>query len=111
MSRTRLATCCSGLRQTLSALLILIAYAGCSSAPPLGSEEVSSTADALYTAVTSRRMELVDAVEEKLNKLHSEQQVSPAAMTALQAIIEQARAGQWQTAAEELDQLIRNQPA
>jgi hypothetical protein len=56
-------------------------------------------------------MELVDAVEEKLNKLHSEQQVSPAAMTALQAIIEQARAGQWQTAAEELDQLIRNQPA
>jgi hypothetical protein len=32
-------------------------------------------------------------------------------MTALQAIIEQARAGQWQTAAEELDQLIRNQPA
>lgn len=111
MSMTRPANCCRAIRQTLSALLILIACAGCSSAPPLGSEEVSSTADALYTAVTSRRMELVDAVEEKLNKLHAEQQVSPAAMTALQAIIEQARAGQWQAAAEELDQLIRNQPA
>jgi hypothetical protein len=111
MSMTRLAASCRKIVHTLSALLILIAAAGCGSAPPLGSEDVSSAADALYTAVTSRRMELVDAVEEKLNKLHAEQQVSPAAMSALQAIIEQARAGQWQAAAEELDQLIRNQPA
>jgi len=110
MSMTRLAASCRTIVHKLSALLILIAAAGCGSAPPLGSEEVSSTADALYTAVTSRRMELVDAVEEKLNKLHAEQQVSPAAMSALQAIIEQARAGQWQAAAEKLDQLIRNQP-
>jgi predicted small lipoprotein YifL len=111
MSMTRLAASCRTIVHTLSALLILIAAAGCGSAPPLGSEDASSAADALYTAVTSRRMELVDAVEEKLNKLHAEQQVSPAAMSALQAIIEQARAGQWQAAAEELDQLIRNQPA
>ena len=110
MSMTRLAASCRAILQTLFALLIVIASVGCSSAPPLGTEEVSSTADALYTAVTSRRMELVNAVEEKLNKLHAEQQVSPDAMTALQAIIEQARAGQWQAAAEELDQLIRNQP-
>jgi hypothetical protein len=54
---------------------------------------------------------LVDAVEESLNKLHADQQISPAARTALQAIIDQARAGEWQAAAEELDQLIRNQPA
>lgn len=94
----------------LSALMILMATVGCSSAPPLGSEEVSNTADALYTAVTSRRLELVDAVEENLKRLHAEQQVSPAAMTALQDIIAQARAGEWQAAAEELDQLIRNQP-
>lgn len=97
--------------QTLSALLVLITVVGCQSAPPLGSEEVNSTADALYTAVTSRRLELVDAVEEKLNTLHADQQVSPAAMTVLQAIIAQARAGEWQAAAEELDLLIRNQPA
>lgn len=93
------------------ACLMMLTFMGCSSAPPLGSQEVSSTADALYTAVTSRRPELVDAVEESLNKLKSEQQISPAAMTALQAIIDQARAGEWQAAAEELDQLIRNQPA
>lgn len=111
MSVTRRPTSYSAMLQTLSALLILIAAVGCNSAPPLGSEEVSSTADALYTAVTSRRLELVNAVEEKLNKLHAEQQVSPATMTALQAIIAQARAGEWQAAAEELDQLIRNQPA
>lgn len=91
--------------------LILATAIGCQSAPPLGSEEVSSTADALYTAVTSRRPELVDAVEKNLNRLKADQQVSPAAMAALQAIIEQARAGEWQDAAEELDQLIRNQPA
>ena len=111
MFGTHLIASCRAKLHTLTALLILIAAVGCNSAPPLGSEEVNSTADALYTAVTSRRMELVDAVEESLNKLHAEQQVSPAAMTALQAVIAQARAGKWQAAAEELDRLIRNQPA
>lgn len=95
----------------ISACLLLATAIGCGSAPPLGSEEVSSTADALYTAVTSRRPELLDAVEKNLNRLNVDQQVSPAALTALQAIIDQARAGEWQAAAEELDQLIRNQPA
>jgi len=111
MSVARLCVSWSALLQTLSALLIFIAAVGCNSAQPLGSEEVSSTADALYTAVTSRRLELVDAVEQSLKRLQAEQQVSPAAMTALQAIVAQARAGEWQAAAEELDQLIRNQPA
>ena len=111
MSIIRLLASYSAMLQTLSALLILFVAVGCNSAPPLGSEEVSSTADALYTAVTSRRLELVDAVEVNLKRLQAEQQVSPAAMTALQAIIAQARAGEWQAAAEELDQLIRNQPA
>ena len=95
----------------MTACLVLVMAIGCNSATPLGSEEVSSTADALYTAITSRRPELVDAVEKSLNKLQGEQQISPAARTALQAIIDQARAGEWQAAAEELDQLIRNQPA
>lgn len=99
------------MNRMLSALLILTTTIGCQSAPPLGSEEVSMTADALYTAVTSRRLELVEAVEEKLKELNANQQVSPAAMTALQAIISQARSGQWQAAAEKLDHLIRNQPA
>jgi len=100
---------CNTVRRVFACLTLVMAI-GCNSAPPLGSEEVSSTADALYTAVTSRRLELVDAAEESLNKLHAEQQVSPAAMAVLQAIIDQARAGEWQAAAEELDQLIRNQP-
>ena len=111
MSVTRLwGLRCITIRR-VSASLILVMAIGCSSAPPLGSEEASSTADALYTAVTSRRPELLDAVEEDLNKLQSKQQISPAAMTALQTIIDQARAGEWQAAAEELDQFIRNQPA
>lgn len=101
---------CVTIRRVFACLMTVLVI-GCNSVPPLGSEEVSSTADALYTAVTSRRLELVDAVEESLNKLHAEQQVSPAAMTALQAIIDQARAGDWQAAAEELDHLIRDQPA
>jgi hypothetical protein len=109
------ATCLGSFRRitirSVSAYLMLAMSIGCGSAPPLGSEEVSSNADALYTAVTSRRSELVDAVEESLNKLYADQQISPAARMALQAIIDQARAGEWQAAAEELDQLIRNQPA
>ena len=111
MSATRLWSIRRVTIRKMFTWLILVMFIGCSSAPPLGSEEVNIAADALYTAVTSRRLELVDAVEESLKKLHAEQQVSPAAMTALQAIINQARAGEWQAAAEELDQLIRNQPA
>ena len=72
MSIIRLSASCRAMLQTLSALLILIAAVGCGSAPLLGSEEVSSTADALYTAVTSRRLELVDAVEENLKRLQAE---------------------------------------
>ena len=68
---TRLCVSCRALLRPLSALVMLIAAVGCSSAPPLGSEEVSSTADALYTAVTSRRPELVAAVEENLKRLHA----------------------------------------
>ena len=111
MSGARLFVSGRALLRPLSALVILIAAVGCNSAPPLGSEEVSSTADALYTAVTSRRLELVDAVEVNLKRLLEEKLVSPAAMTMLQAIIAKARAGEWQAAAEELDHLIRNQPA
>jgi len=110
MSATRLWSFRSIPIRCVSGCLMLAMAIGCGSAPPLGAEEVSSNADALYTAVTSRRPELVDAVEENLNKLHADQQISPAARMALQAIIDQARAGEWQAAAEELDQLIRNQP-
>lgn len=91
-------------------LAVLLLLSGCSSPPPLESEEAHSAADALYTAVTSRRLDLLDQVASHLSDLSASGKLSADALAPLNAMIEQARAGQWQAAAEDLDQFIRHQP-
>lgn len=91
-------------------LAAVVLLAGCSGPPSLDSAEAHSTADALYTALTSRRIDLLDQVAARLTELSSSGKLSTEALTELNAMIEQARAGQWQAAAEELDHFIRNQP-
>lgn len=83
---------------------------GCGGPPVVESEQALSTVDALYTAVTSKRTDLVDQTEKRLKDLRTHNQLSDAAMKSLDAIITQARACQWQQAAERLDHFIRNQP-
>lgn len=94
----------------LRLLLFAIVAAGCSGPPTLHTAEAFATADALYTAVTSRRPELLDEVETQLNQLHSQSQLSDKAKKDLDRLITNARAGEWQRAAEELDDFIRRQP-
>jgi len=91
-------------------IAILLPASGCGYPPALESENALNAADALYTAITSRRTDLVNAVESDLKQLQSNGQLSAAAMGSLSEIIEKARSGSWQNAAEDLDGLIRNQP-
>ena len=90
--------------------LLLLSVLGCGGPPALESEEAILTTDALYTAITSRRTELLDDSAGRLKKLRDDGQLSAKAFEALADIIQQARDGKWQDAAEDLDGFIRQQP-
>lgn len=97
----------------LSAFLLagfMLVFPGCNGPPAMESEEAHSTADALYTAITSRRTDLLDESETRLKELNNNGKISAEALESLTDIIEQARSGSWQDAAEELDSFIRHQP-
>lgn len=74
------------------------------------SAEAFLTTDALYTAITSHRTELLDESKTRLKKLKQEGKLSTDAFESLAEIVEEARTGNWQAAAEELVGFIRNQP-
>lgn len=71
------------------------------------SEDSRKAIDALYTAVTSHRVELVDSCDRRLKELESAGELPPATAKQLAGIIATARRQQWQPAAEQLDTLIR----
>lgn len=94
----------------ISLLLLLVSGAGCSAPEQLGPDEgVLNEVDALYTAVTSRRPELLDASWSRLEALHEEQRIPDAAFDELGGIVSLAREDQWQPAAEQLWTFIRGQ--
>ena len=108
----------SRVRQESRPLIIHIVFvclmtitSGCSQPASLESPEAHASADALYTAITSRRHDLMSDVETRLQSLNQAGKLSQSAHEALTAIINTARQEQWQTAAENLDAFIRNQPA
>jgi len=71
------------------------------------SEESRKAIDALYTAVTSKRLDLVDTCEERIAELKTAGELPEATAKQLADIIGRARQQQWQPAAERLDKLIR----
>ena len=103
----------TNFRRVLSGLLVglPLLVSGCGGPPALETDEAFSTTDALYTAITSHRSGLLDESEAQLKKLKDNGKLSTDAFDSLAAIVKQARSGNWQDAAEELDSFIRNQPA
>lgn len=97
------------LKSTLLPLLLLAGLAsGCGPAQ-LDSDEAHKATDALYTAVTSKRPDLLNNVESDLKALVTEEKLSADAMKQLQEFIDLARKDNWQQSAEQLDRFIRNQ--
>jgi hypothetical protein len=104
-------------RGWLARLLVVCAIgcslfcAGCGSPPALVHDEaVLTEVEALWTAVLSRKPDLVTEVEARLKPLHEEGKLSKAGWTTLNGIIEQTRAEQWDAARDQLRWIIRNQP-
>ena len=78
--------------------------------PQMGADkEVMSAVDAFYTAVTSRREELLNACETRLHKLRDENKLPTESAAFLDGIIAQCRAGDWEPAAKKLYRFVQAQ--
>jgi hypothetical protein len=78
--------------------------------PQMGTdEEVTKTVDALFTAVTAREEKLLGQCEQRLHALRNAGKLPADASTYLDGIIQVARAGRWEAAAERLYNFVRAQ--
>jgi len=92
------------------AVLLLVAQAGCSGTPQLnGDEESLGAADALWTAVTAKRSDLLDKSAARIDELHTAGNLPDEAYQSLQAVIAQAREGQWAEARKALKAFVKGQ--
>lgn len=96
--------------QNLLAILgLLLVISGCRPAQIGPSDEVLGAVDALYTAIASRRVELLDKSAARLEELHTSGELPEAAHRQLKSYIEKSRAGKWDAAVRELHEFIRGQ--
>jgi hypothetical protein len=82
---------------------------GCGGSPEVTSDAGLKSLDALYTAVTSRKSELVDQCATQVARLETSGDLNSSAADVLEGVIKLARAGEWQQSAETLDTYIRAQ--
>lgn len=100
----------SSARLWQAAGLIALCLAGCGGPSQLGpDEDAFASVDALYTAVTTQRADLLGQCKTRLAALKAEGKLPEAALAELQPIITQAEGGAWRPAAERLYQFMRAQ--
>jgi hypothetical protein len=76
----------------------------------LGSnEDAIRAADALWTAVTSRRPPLVEQSAAEVERLHKAELISPDVYSALSEVVTSARAAQWDDARKSLKSFLKGQ--
>lgn len=98
----------SRLVRGIGLLLLAIAVAGCGRTPQvLEDEAVFKELDAMFTALNSRKVELVEDCRKRFSVLNQEQRLSDAGYQAIDRIAARGVAGEWQPAAEELYRFIR----
>ena len=83
--------------------------------PQIGTDDATfKTVDALFTAITSNRTDLVDASAARLKDLAAQGKLPDGAANELNSIIDQAKSGEWQPAAKRLYSFMqaqhRNEP-
>ena len=84
--------------------------AGCSPVPQvLTDEAVFGELDALYTAVTTKRRDLLQQCQQRINTLHTEKRLSDAGFAEIEAIIELTEDDDWNDAAQRLYDFMRGQ--
>lgn len=92
------------------ALMGILALGGCGSPPQVFHEEQTyKTIDALWTALSTKRSDLLEATAADLNRLNAEGKLSPEGLAALSPILEKARRSEWQPAMVDLKAFIQGQ--
>ncbi|AMV37743.1 hypothetical protein [Planctomyces sp. SH-PL62] len=92
------------------ALLAALALAGCGAPPQMGADaETFKTVDALYTAVSLHKPELVDGCLATLKSQREAGKLDQAPYDALEAITTEAKSGSWESAQTRLAQFMRGQ--
>ena len=90
--------------------LVVALLTGCGQPPQIGADPVArKEAEALYTAINSRRENLLAECRERLSRLHQEGRLGASPYEAMIAIADQADAGDWEPAAESLWTFMRKQ--
>ena len=98
------------MRRNLTLIVFAVLVAGCGKPAQLGSDDKAfHEVDALYTAVTARRTDLVDDCDRRLTALNEAGKVPDDAHAELGRVIERARAGKWEAAAERLHEFMKGQ--
>jgi len=88
----------------------LMTVVGCSRVPQVLEDEAAfGELDALYTAVTTKRTDLLKDCQQRITKLHDEKRMSDAGYDEIQAITSLAEEGEWTPAAERLYTFMRAQ--
>ena len=94
--------------RVIATCLVFVAI-GCGT-PQLGPDEESyKTVDALYTAVTGRRADLVTACESRLRERHDVGKLPDPVWKELSTIIGKSRDGNWEAACERLNDFMKRQ--
>lgn len=94
----------------LWACTILLVIAGCRPVPQVVNDEaVFGELDALYTAVTTKRQNLLKDCRERLTKLHDERRLSDGGFTEVSTIMEMCDDEDWADAAQRLYNFMRAQ--
>lgn len=75
----------------------------------LDDEAVFGELDALYTAVTSKRSNLLSDCRQRLTKLHADDRLSDEGFKEVNSIMEMCDAGKWSIAAPRLYDFMRAQ--
>lgn len=96
-------------RQATAIVLTACVFAGCGRAPQLGSDANFQVVDALWTAVTARRLDLVEKAAADLQSQEQAGELTPEAAAALAPVLTDARDKQWERAAKRLKKLIQSQ--
>jgi len=90
--------------------LALLALSGCSKPPQIVADEEAMTAvDGLWTAVTSRKPELLDNSAARLRELRDGSHLSAEAFESLEAVLGKARSEDWDGAVKDLKWFIQGQ--
>lgn len=98
------------VRHAVLAGICLALLAGCARTPQIGGDkECFSAADALWTAVSAKRPDLLDRSAAEVERLHAGAKLPDEAFESLSSVVSKARAGQWSDARAALKTFIRAQ--